>query len=87
MKNAVIGLLTMTAVVISPSLLLGQVPDWYPWHDRVAPTLAATVDIDPFTGGFVYRYAVANYPGAEQRIAMVYMELAVPDTAVGAPPD
>jgi hypothetical protein len=87
MKHQINGLLVLAAIALLPARLSAQVPDWYPWHNRVLPEVNATIAIDSRTGDFIYRYMVANGPGAEQRIAVVYMELTVPAVSVAAPRD
>jgi hypothetical protein len=66
--------------------LRAQVPDWYPWHNHVTPTVeVADVRLDPTTGDFVYEYRVGNAGTAQQRINQVVFELPGPATTAHAP--
>jgi hypothetical protein len=75
--TAVLLLGTASAVEISAQR--------YPWEDRVRPQVAAEVSLDQQTNDFLYQYTVANGAGAEQRINMIQLSLAVPASAIGAP--
>lgn len=59
----------------------------YPWHDRVQPSIGSEVTLDSVSGDYVYRYTVANDADAEQRIHLLRLRMAVPASAVAAPPD
>lgn len=63
-----------------------QAPSWFVWHNRVAPTVNATVSLEP-TGDFRYRYTVANGASAQQRINLFHLDLAVPAAGGAAPTD
>jgi hypothetical protein len=48
--------------------LEAQQPSWYPPHNLIQPTVSVSVNLDPATGECLYSYAVANGPGAQQRV-------------------
>lgn len=60
-------------------------PDWFIWHDRVAPAVSATVSLDSATGDFVYRYTLANGNDAAQRVNSLLLELPAPASGAAAP--
>lgn len=79
--------LLVLAVTISAPGATAQEPDSYPWHNRVAPTVTATVTLHPQTPDFVYRYSVSNGATAEQRINLVRLATPVPASLAASPAD
>lgn len=73
-------------VALGASAAAAQVPSWYLWHNEVAPTVTATVSLDP-GGDFRYRYTVANGAAARQRINLLHLDLGVRPTGATAPAD
>ncbi|HEX7118295.1 MAG TPA: hypothetical protein VF212_05880, partial [Longimicrobiales bacterium] len=81
------ALAIVTLALMYPLPARAQYADWYLWHNEVEPTVRATVTLDSTTGDFLYRYSVANGPGARQRIQTLDVELAVTPSAMAAPKD
>ncbi len=81
-RLALMGALALTAALANE---VGA--QRYPWHDRVQPRLTAGVTLDPASNDFIYRFTLANGAGAQQRINMLRLSLAVPAFAMEAPAD
>lgn len=78
--------LATSAFLTIPWTADGQTtPNWYVWHNKVAPVLSTTVALDTVTGDFVYAYAIANQSGAEQSINSFFLELPLEAPSVGSP--
>lgn len=74
------------ALFTTPAASAAQAPAWFIWHNKVAPSVTASVTLDP-SGNFRYRYGVANGAGAQQRINLFHLDLAVPAAAAASPTD
>lgn len=75
------------AALLAPAPAGAQYADWYLWHNEVEPSVRVTVSLDTATGDFLYRYTLANGPGARQRIESFELELAVTPSGMAAPKD
>lgn len=85
MRKQIVALLGLLLV---PAASAAQLPSWYPARNQVAPSVQlGSVEIEPASGEFVYRYSVANGTAAAQRISTVYLDLGVPPTGGAAPAD
>lgn len=78
--NAMLGAAVLSAQAQA------QVPAWFRWHNQVAPTVTASVSLEP-NGMFRYRYTVANGASAQQRINLLHLDLAQPADSATAPSD
>lgn len=81
-------LLATIGVSLAPAIASAQTaaPPWFKWHNLVAPTITATVSLEP-NGVFRYQYSVANAAAAQQRINFLHLDLAVPADSADAPAD
>lgn len=84
MKSTIIA---MALLVCATATAPAQVPADYPWHNKVQPSVTVAVDLDPVTADFRYNYTFANGAAGEQRIAEVFMEIALPVSHISGPTD
>jgi hypothetical protein len=88
MKNTSMLFVVVVATVVSsaPGAAQSSPPSWYLPRNLVAPTVSASVSLDP-DGNFRYRYTVANGTTAQQKVNKIFLELAVPAAGAASPTD